>query len=359
MPTLRKYKKIYFRLDYGGLIGKGHLSRCISLAKIFQNNGFEIVFVIRQRPSILNDKLPFSIVWLDQTGDAISTNINSWKVNSELYEAQEMLSHLAQKSLVFLDHYSLGSVWQNKLRSEGHKVILIQDHNSKDYDADVLINYNIYSRDMYINDIAEKRNTLFLIGTDFVPLDDKFSTVHEIHYKKENLIEIVGVYLGGVQKSQLIKIAFAISNTAYFLDKKIDWIVNSHEEVEILRTIFSSRKIQIFSKLNTLIPVYERAHLFIGSCGISFLERACMGIWQICICLNESQSLNAQYIKFHNLGSVIYDSDNIDTNSIMSNFNEYLKLPQEQILSEIHRSFNLTDGAGAARIVNKILNAIN
>ena len=344
-------KNIIFRFDYGGQIGRGHLSRCLSLAKAFKEAGREPIFVIRKRPSIAEDKLPFRTIWLEEASDVVSADISCWIVESVESEASEMLNILEPESIVILDHYSLGFSWQQMLISKGHKLILFQDVFSERFEADILINYNFNAEELYSPAFTKARNTRFLLGPQYAPLESVYKKEHSISFQVNSKVEIIGIYLGGVEKKHLETLAGVILGIEYFSNKEIHWVVSSEDEENTLRTTLGFRNLQIHIRIPNLATFYEKAQLFIGTCGVSLIERACLGMWQINFIAADNQKDIANYIEQSRLGFVLGDIRSMNKGEIISKLTNALNLEDENKMEPIQKCFSLVDGDGTSRIL--------
>lgn len=345
-------KNIYFRVDFGGLIGRGHLSRCIALAEVFKSKNYNPIFVIRKRPSTENVKLSFETIWLSKTEDVSSVQAENWRVGSPESEAKEMLEVIKADSTVVLDHYALDISFQKIIKEKNHKIILFQDTYNKEFKADVLINYNIGAEKKY-QSLGGLQSTVLLLGPQYAPLNLDYSRKHALRFVQNSNISTIGIYLGGVEKEQLKKVASAITKVDYFFDKKIEWVVNSEEERNFLASILTNLKYEIHVRLPGLIDLYERSQLFIGACGVSFLERACIGISQFNFLVADNQKDIAENIISNQLGSTLGDLRFSDEKQIILNLQKALIISSDQNEKMVKSSFLLVDGLGAIRIVNK------
>lgn len=344
---------IYFRLDYGGYIGRGHLSRCMALALKFKEHGYNPIMVVRKGPENQLDVLDVDTVWLENPQDvalAMTTDTNTWKVGTEEDEALEMHQQIATNSVVVLDHYGLGLVWQKKMKSFGHKIILIEDVCSPEFEADIIINYNISAKNIYEKHLLKKKN-LFLLGPEYAPLSSAYSKEHDA-LLTENInspISQVGIYLGGIELKNLEKVARAIVRIEFFKDKKIEWVVGNENEKAVLQNIFKGFAIVIHIRLASLIPIYKKSHLFIGACGVSFLERACLGIRQINFLVADNQKEIAV-----GAGEVIdlpASTEAAIVQFLMTSLNEENNAKQINLIKNF---FEKVDGLGCDRLFKKI-----
>lgn len=354
MTSISKDKEIYFRCDFGGNIGRGHLSRCLNLAYAFEQKGYKPIFIIRKRPSIAHEVLAYKTIWLQKARDVSSANVESWLSGSIEQEASDVLDILGKHSVLILDHYALGYDYQNIIKEHGHKVVLFQDVYSEDFIADVLINYNVGTEVLYI-DIAKKiKSTTMLTGTSYTPLAPVYSREHINRMEQVVQVKAVGIYLGGIDKSNLEKLAYSLNDVEFLKLKNLCWIVNTDEEKRIVQKNLHLSTLSVQVRIPDMFELYNKVQLFIGSCGLSFLERACLGLWQLNFLIADNQKGIANHIYKNNLGGYIGDIRLMDAQQVSLALTQASELPVNEYRSSVEKAFLLTDGQGASKIFQKI-----
>lgn len=343
MHSFIEPERVFFRVDFGGLIGWGHLSRCLAVASTLAEKGKRPIFIIRKRPSAFRN-IPFPVIWLPETKDVTSQDVSTWRLGSESDEAKEILEHLPKKSSLILDHYALGLRWQSILRENGHHLIIFQDKVDTQVSADILINYHIHAPSVYNS--SDFPGVKLLLGPTFAPLKTDFQNFHEIKVSHE--IKLIGLYLGGATLESIKKIATALKNLEFFRDIHLEWVVNSHEEEAAIDSILQGIKIHL--RMPDLLELYKKSDLFIGALGVAFLERACMGIWQMNFVTADNQIEIAEYIEKKNLGVVLGDLRLMTSKEIIDAVTRAWKLPLEKKDSMITSVFQKVDGRGANAI---------
>lgn len=348
--------KIYFRLDCGGMIGFGHLSRCLSVADEFFKLGYTPVFVIRKRPSLSEVTIKYNVIWLKESSDVLSSDVNGWMVKSEENEAIEFFNATEKSAIVIVDHYSLNKIWQKHLLDLKYKVVIFQDVYNEDFEANILINYNLGSDNLY-KKIETRDDTTFLLSPLFAPLDKKYSKNHLFNFKEESQVKTIGVYLGGVGINYLEKVAKSISKHNYFQKRSIEWVVNNNEEKELLEKIFG-KKLVVLVRVPSLLEVYLRTQLFIGACGVSFLERSSLGIWHVNFIVADNQVAIGNYISEKNLGFIAGDLRIQTHEDLLKKWDDLLLITRERIRNSTENVFKLVDGLGAQRIAFNVLEVV-
>lgn len=353
MNSLNDNKNIYFRVDFGGLIGRGHLSRTLSLAEIFKENGYNPIFLVRKRPSIEQEELPFETVWLNRAPDVVSTKTETWSVGTMNNEASEVLEVVKKNSIIILDHYGLGIEFQRALKVGGQRVVMFQDVFNEQFEADILINYNLTARDLYSESFKKSRKTKFVLGPKYTPLNLAYAHENVMQFSDLTVVQSVGIYLGGVTEKQLEIVARLVSGSNYFLGKKIEWVVNSENEKDLLLRKLENVRAEIFVRLPEMRNLYKRVQLFIGTCGVAFLERACMGLWQINFVVADNQKSLGEYLLNNKITKSVLNllDDQADVKSL---FNVLLSEEVSSITTSILNLKQLINKRGAYELYQEI-----
>jgi spore coat polysaccharide biosynthesis predicted glycosyltransferase SpsG len=350
MPLSNPITNIYFRLDFGGFIGKGHLSRCTHLAHAFFSSGYKPIFVIRKRPHCEATQLSYPVIWLENSDQIISTDIHSWKVGSEESEAMEFTSQVPKNSLVVLDHYALGQTWQDHVTTLDYTIILIEDqpklHPNPNF---FVLNYNLGAEQSYQN----RDQNRFLLGSSFAPLASVYHRFHQWNSITSPPKKLL-IYLGGIETSLIYKLAKAIAETNIFMNLEITWIVSRDDEALLIKEILSNHPIRILKNLPSLAEEYLKVDLVIGACGVSFLERAALGKWQLVFVVADNQLDIALNIQKLNLGFLLGDLRTLSIRDVSSKLVDHLEISMDHINRVTENLFHLVDGKGCDRIVNHI-----
>jgi len=345
-------KIIYFRFDFGGFIGMGHLSRCTTIAEGFLAHGYRPVFIIRKRPSVTNVTIPFEVIWLDESPDVPSVEVETWKSGAENDELYDFLNVVRSPSLVILDHYALRMDWQSGVKNAGHRLVLIQDLVSTNFNADAVVNYTINS-ETFFNRLTNQ-STQFLAGSDYTPVNSVFTSRRFMHFIEGRPLNNVGIYMGGVRPQYLELLAMALSKSQLIQSKKIDWVVNSIEEKKIITEASDLSSLTIHLRMPSLITLYENSHFFIGACGVASFERAYLGILQGTFSIAENQNDTVQGMKSRDFGFYLGDIRKLTQDEIMSSIESVLNSSEKLKFSKTKKFFDAIDGLGVSRIVKAV-----
>lgn len=174
---------IIFRVDANSMIGKGHMKRCIAIAKAIKLLGGKVLFVTREDSDVSvlkNDFMEYKTV--------PSMKLGSDKAISDLKDI--MVENNAKVCVV--DSYDISDQAFQSLR-EVCKVVLIEDYLYEVFNVDCLVNYNLYVDKL---DYMSKynHNTQLLLGMDYAPYGMNSAGIKRMTSGKD--IESILVYTG-------------------------------------------------------------------------------------------------------------------------------------------------------------------
>ena len=182
---------VIFRVDANSMIGKGHMKRCVSIAKAIKLLGGRVLFVTREDSDISvleNDFMEYKTV--------PSMSLGSEKAIDCL---KEIIGETGAKVCV-VDSYDVSDTAFKSLK-EVCKVVLIEDYLYDVYDVDCVVNYNLYVEKLdYMS--KYKGNTGLLLGMDYAP----FGYDTSLSLRKPPIngsVESIMVYTGEVDVHEI------------------------------------------------------------------------------------------------------------------------------------------------------------
>jgi len=306
--------KVYILTEGGKKTGFGHLTRCISLYQIIEENGDNPELIINGDDSILDfakDKKYQIFNWLKDE-----------KKTKELAEKSEFIiidSYLAEKFL----YDKISDITDGRL-------LMIDDYNRIDYPKGIIVNPSIYGDKLKY---SQKEGRVYLLGKDYIILRKEFWDIpNKVINEKAKYILIT---LGGITKFEMFH-------------KIISYLEN-----EFIVTIVNPWK----NKLNAaqMLDLMLKADICISGGGQILNELACLGAPAIGICLAENQRMNLE--AWERKGFIEYVEWNDEANlfdQILKTVNKLSKYNERLNRNRLSRA--CVDGKGAERIVSEILN---
>lgn len=347
--TFLANRPIFFRLDFGGLIGRGHLSRCLTVAEALKDLGVESIFIIRSRNKLTQALLiPFKVIWLKETTKEVTSDVTTWLTETEEDEVRDISTVISAPSTIILDHYGFSARAHQLLKEAGHTLVLFNDDEERTVVGDLVINYNLDA-----NAIPSRDNHLY--GTQYAPLNRLFAEERKCLLKNRTSQENIGVYLGGIDFSIFKMLARALIENARKFNSPLLWVCANQEELNFLEKSFPSVNLKTFINLPHLIDVYKVSRFFIGTCGVAFLERACLGIPQLVFLTADNQKKIAQIVNEKQLAYFGGDLRIHDQNIVFDIIRESFSALHNNTDIYTCNALNLTDGLGAQRIAKEII----
>jgi UDP-2,4-diacetamido-2,4,6-trideoxy-beta-L-altropyranose hydrolase len=181
---------LYVRADADGKIGTGHIMRCIALAQAWKDQGGEVTFISQCESGALKERIQnegFRLVALDHVCPDSADLKNTLAIlKSESAD---------QKHWLVLDGHHFTTEYQNAIRDEGIRLLVIDDMNHlPHYHANILHNQNIHAPDLkYRCD----EDTTLLLGTRYVLLRSEFLKYQDFKRQIPDRAKNILVTLGG------------------------------------------------------------------------------------------------------------------------------------------------------------------
>lgn len=335
---------IYFRIDCGGIIGSGHLSRCLSIAAEFKKRGYQVSFIIRQRPSLKNLSLPYPVIWLSEIEDVPTQEVASWINQSESMEVRDLLELNLPNGIIFVDHYGLNEEWCKTIKQRGYYLVKLRDFGEDVFGCDLIVDYR--------NSVTESKANV-LSGFKYIPLNSEIKK----HKKKESFscdIRTIGVYIGGVGIEGYKKLLKVMGDRAEIKKATIDWIVPNEKYQQELLKEKTGLNVRFSLPRPDLFDFYLQNDLFIGASGVSFFERAYLGVLQLNFIVADNQKSFASVLKNMGVmclvGEINKSSEEELTHKMASFFSDFNK-----VVLAAQKGKELIGADGSAQICQDII----
>lgn len=262
----RPRKKILLRADGNSSIGLGHVARCCALAQMLTND-FDCYFYIRKTSKEVIEDIQRYCVDVVELDDSIS------------YEEEAAIwsSKLNKEEIVVLDGYNFNTQYQSRIKSQGCKLVCIDDIYAYHFVADAVINHApCISKENY----SSEPYTRVYVGTEYVLLKKHFLNKASVAKKKLELTSSpILICLGGadpqnrtlsvineIQKSLPDKKIIVVVGAAYGYTASLEKYCADNSNVSLLVNIPSEE----------LMCTMEKAHVAVTSASTIALEYICV-----------------------------------------------------------------------------------
>jgi len=280
---------IAIRVNISPEIGIGHLVRTSHIAKEFQLQDEETLFVLNKKEESVEPFLKdFLVVEL----------YNEYCTIRESQDATLTLSFLKNYDIhtVIVDSYDLNETWEKIVAANGYKIVAIDDMQRKhccDFIVDqkwtgIKETYNRY------NDLTPP-NCTRLLGPAYTLLNPQYKYVENPDTKKLTVLFSLG---GGGDLSIFNDIIKNLLD-----DKKLDiniWVIlgplsyNHHKIIELKK---KHSNLKIIQNEKNLCAYYKRTSLFIGALGTSFYETSFFKIPVLSFSIAPNQESDVTYLQ--------------------------------------------------------------
>lgn len=255
-------KKVLILTEAGKNIGFGHFTRCQSLEQNLRKNGYDVKTILYLNGENILDTDALILNWLEDRNKLLTYNY---------YEN------------IIIDSYLADAPFYSFIKSHFKYVIVIDDYNRIVYNADLIINPNIFFEEInYGNQVAATYG-----GKNYVILRNEFRQHKHINLPKPTL-ENVLITIGGSDFRNLLPI---IINSVLKRFIKIT-VVAPDGGIKL-----QDERLKILGVQNSqsMFNLYDQADMVISACGQTLHELASMGKSTIAICLDIDQEPNQRF----------------------------------------------------------------
>jgi len=335
---------ILIRADGNETLGMGHLMRCLSIATALEKMNVKCVFLVAQEQAA---------DFVREKGFACEVLATDYRhMESELPLLEELATKYSPKCWL-VDSYQMTQEYLSEIRKAA-PVYYVDDIGEQIFEADGLINYNIYAAGLEYEVRCPESMRLFL-GAGYAPVKSEFVSVpYPVREKVQNVL----ITMGGSDK---LNIAGRLSLClAECLPKEVNLTVvcgrfNSHLE-ELMQLQQKEPRIKIWVDVPDMWNRMAQADIAVSAAGSTMYELSAMGVPTVCCYYVENQRRIAE-----GFASMIG----------MTNAGDYSKNPDEALSQMIKAVSELTnsrrereklssrmkqivDGMGAERIAQKL-----
>lgn len=282
--------RAFIRVDSSEKIGSGHLMRCLVLAKHLSRSGFSVAFIMRDLPGSSSHMVQSGGYGLHKLAYNRSNMCDSSQLD-ELYsvaennDANESLSILKAYlpvTLIVIDHYALDFEWENAMKPYVKLIMTIDDLANRKHACDILLDQNYHHRMRHRYDPLVPKKCIQFLGPSYALLRDEFMSNRPSHVKYIRCVKNILVSFGGHDpKNYCYLLATIIFNhQSDFAPFEFTFILNDNhaKRKDINRFIRCLPNASCVGYTDSMSSYIKNCDLFIGSPGVTSLERMAMGV---------------------------------------------------------------------------------
>ncbi len=285
---------IAFRVDANVAIGLGHLSRCLTLARVLHARGARVQFLVSPETVIWSDmitRLGFECRMLD-VGDKVAPADHlahaRWLRWGQAFDAEACRRQISEiPAWLVVDHYALDKTWEAAIRPSVAKLLVIDDLADREHCCDALLDQNVKAPTSYTHLVPAECETL--IGPRYALLRAEFAEARPV--RRCAGTARVNVFMGGTDcEGATVRVLDELARSAHW--QKLDVILGAkcpHLDT-VRQRIARLPGAELHVDSNRVARLFAVADIGIGAGGVALLERCCVGLPSLGICVADNQA---------------------------------------------------------------------
>ena len=345
-------------------MGTGHVMRCLTLADTFQEQGSEVSFICREHDGNLIkyiEKKGYAVNRLDICIFNIEEEKNplthaSWLgvTQNEDAEACDPILKNINPDWLIVDHYAIDYRWQNQLKKNFEKLMVIDDLADRKHKCDVLLDQTFgRTENDYTNLVPH--DCKLLLGAHYALLRPEFSQWREYSLQRRVAPELKNILIsmGGIDQNNVTSQVLQALKTCVLPEELTITVIlgaatpNIEKVKQIATTMSNTTEVKV--GVDNMAELMANADIAIGAAGATTWERCCLGLPSIQIVVADNQLLVAKKLKEANIIKSIEDCSD-------------LSLKLKEIIKNIEKvsllSSAVTDGRGSKTVCDYLISNV-
>jgi len=350
------------RVDAAPKIGVGHVMRCLTLADALQSRGAQARFVSRHLPpelkAIVRQHGHECVVFdtpaegpLDELAHA------DWLNNSQSADAADTQRAIGDRrwNWLIVDHYGLDVRWETQLRASPSRILSIDDLADRVHDCDVLLDQNVYADMATRYDGRTPAHCERLFGPGYALLREEFHQWRARITPRSGDVRRVMVCFGGVDAGNLTSEALEALRGLAANRPEVEVVVGaSHPQLRATLATCEAAGYTSHVQSDNMAELMASADLALGAAGSTSWERCCVGLPSICVATAKNQVAVVRGLESRGVAIGIAAASPVRAADVSRALAPLLADPQ-RVASMSRAAWNLVDGRGAARVVDRML----
>ncbi|WP_456392075.1 UDP-2,4-diacetamido-2,4,6-trideoxy-beta-L-altropyranose hydrolase [Persephonella sp.] len=328
--------KVFILTEGSKKIGFGHITRCLSLYQAFEEKGIKPKFIINGDDSIV---------------DLIKDT--SYEILDWLTDRNIILDKIYGADIVIIDSYLADSDFYKEISSIAKIPVYIDDNRRIDYPKGVVVNGNIYAKDL---NYSKKEGITYLLGTKYTPLRKEFWKVPEKEIRKN--VESVMITFGGDDiRSMTPKILKLLSEEYPDLKKNVV-IGKGFKNIEEIKYVADKNTNLIYyPDAEGMKKIMLESDIAISAGGQTLYELARVGVPTIAVAVADNQLGNvkgwheANFIEYAGWWAERYVLKNVKF--FLDRLNNFALRKKKSLIGK-----KFVDGKGSRNIIDFLINEV-
>ncbi len=285
---------VFVRTDASPRIGSGHLMRCTALGDSLRSKGAQVTFVMRESTPALEGLLRARGHRLVKLPDAGVARDSEWLAapwETDAAQTLDVLGAQPEAHWLVVDHYGIDYRWEERVRSAGRELLVIDDLATSRHSCDALLNQNLLAHAEERYRPLVPRNCRLLLGPRFALLREEFRTAHARLDRDARRVRQLLVFLGGGDPAGVTLQVLSVVETVRPQDLEVSVVVgadNPHRGA-IEKRYAGKQGYRIIPPTTDMARLMLDADLAVGAGGISTWERCCLGLPSVVLAIAKNQ----------------------------------------------------------------------
>ena len=343
--------------------------RCLTLADALRERGAKTFFVSREHPGHLLGQIverghkvhALPAPTASHLVSSMQTAHAAWLGTGWLEDAKETLELLERERIDWLvvDHYALDRSWEQSLRPACERLMVMDDLADRAHDCDLLLDPTLgRTQEHYAEHVRD--GTKMLLGPTYALLRPEFASLRpqSLARRQDPELRQILISMGGVDKDNATgRVLDALDASelpshlglTVVMGRQAPWLTAIQHRARIMR-FFTDVRVEV----KNMAELMAESDLAIGAAGGTSWERCCMGLPTIQFVVAKNQELIANQLA--QIGAATF-ADEKTINSVLSRL--CLDSDYRGLGDQIRTSSRVTDGLGAQRVAEQMLEAMS
>ena len=267
-------KRIGIRADGNSQTGMGHIMRCLVIAKEFIRRNIEVIFLVKYDEKLIEI-------------------LNKNKVKYEIIKSQNLkdeskvvcdITKNFKLDIILIDSYWISNEYLKEIYYNTNLLVSIDDNNLYDYPSHIILNANIYAKDLNYKLINPK--TKLLLGCDYAILREEFIKESPIIIKDK--VENILVTMGACDINNYTP---TVLKSISKIDTQINVIVGPQfKNMQTIKNLsLFNPNINLINNPKSVKDIMKKNDVAISAAGTTTYELGILGIPTILICQADNQ----------------------------------------------------------------------
>ena len=356
---------MYFRADSSLDIGSGHVMRCLTLAGELSKHGSKCTFICRAHKGNMLEAVAehgHNVITLpiDTAGsvDVEDEPVHvKWLGTDWKSDAKKTIQAVENEEVDWLvvDHYAIDDRWEQALRPNCKKLMVIDDLADRRHDCDLLLDQNYVSRGCQRYQGLVPPSCTMLIGPQYALLREEFVRVRERIKQREGVVKRIFVFFGGSDPDNMTGIALGVLSASEFSHIYVDVVigaVNPNQEA-ISDAVKQRPRTTLHVQVNTIAELMAKADLALCAGGSATWERLYLGLPSLVVTIADNQVSFTRDLDRDGFLRWLGSSQNMDVSVLHKGLLKALQ-ESERNRSEAEKGKHLVDGIGVQHVITWI-----